>query len=89
MEHNNKCNREESGKEIALNPNQQILRINDYTYSVKSQTTKREYDVIHTELGWICTCPDHTYRKICCKHIHAVEFSLKLRQQVRKKNEVS
>lgn len=88
MEHNNKCNREESGKEIALNPNQQILRINDYTYHVKSQTTKREYDVISTESGWICTCPDHTYRKICCKHIHAVEFSLKLRQQVREKNRV-
>jgi putative transposase len=88
MEHNNKCNREESGKEIALNPNQQILRINDYTYHVKSQTTKREYDVISTESGWICTCPDHTYRKICCKHIHAVEFSLKLRQQVREKNQV-
>ena len=88
MEHNNKCNREESGKEIALNPNQQILRINDYTYHVKSQTTKREYDVISTESGWICTCPDHTFRKICCKHIHAVEFSLKLREQVREKNRV-
>lgn len=81
-------NREEKGKEIALNPNQQILRINDYTYHVKSQTTKREYDVIHTESGWICTCPDHTYRKICCKHIHAVEFSIKIRNEVRKRNEV-
>lgn len=80
--------RQEKGKEIALNPNQQILRINDYTYHVKSQTTKREYDVIHTESGWICTCPDHTYRKICCKHIHAVEFSIKIRNEVRKRNEV-
>lgn len=88
MEYNNKCNREESGKAIALNPNVQILRINDFTYHVKSQTTKREYDVIHTESGWICTCPDHSFRKICCKHIHAVEFSIKLREQVRKKNEL-
>lgn len=73
-------NRQESGKEIALNPNQQILRINDHLYHVKSQTTKREYDVISTESGWICTCPDHQFRKICCKHIHAVEFSIKLRE---------
>src|SRR5574340_698545 len=80
--------RQEKGKEIALNPNVQILRINDFTYHVKSQTTKREYDVISTEQGWICTCPDHQVRKVCCKHIHAVEFSLKLRQQVREKNKV-
>jgi len=26
--------------------------------------------------------PDHTFRKICCKHIHAVEFSLEIRKQV-------
>ena len=85
----NQDNRQEKGKEIALNPHVQILRINDYTYHVKSQTTKREYDVISTEQGWMCTCPDHTYRKVCCKHIHAVEFSLKLRQQVREKNRVT
>ena len=84
-----KCNREESGKEIALNPNVQILRINDYTYHVKSQTTNREYDVISTEKGWICGCPDHTFRHICCKHIHAVEFSIRLREQVRKENAVT
>lgn len=85
---NDKNIRELKGKEIALNSHQQILRINDYTYHVKSQTTKREYDVISTEQGWICTCPDHTFRKICCKHIHAVEFSIKLRNEVRQKNQV-
>lgn len=82
-------NRQEKGKEIALNPNVQILRISDNLYHVKSQTTKREYDVISTESGWICGCPDHTYRKICCKHIHAVEFSIRLREQVRKENAVT
>lgn len=81
--------RQEKGKEIALNPNVQILRINDHLYNVKSQTTKREYDVISTEKGWICTCPDHTFRHVCCKHIHAVEFSIRLREQVRKENAVT
>lgn len=81
-------NRQDKGKEIALNPNQQILRLGDHLYHVKSQTTNREYDVISTENGWICTCPDHTFRHICCKHIHAVEFSIRLREQVRKENAV-
>lgn len=79
--------REQKGKEIALNPNVQITRLNDYTYHVRSQTTNREYDVIHTKSGWICTCPDHQFRKVCCKHIHSVEFSIKLREEVRRKNQ--
>lgn len=73
--------REEKGKQIAQN-NNQVKRIDEHTYKVKSQSSDKEYSIISSESGWICTCPDHTYRKICCKHIHAVEFSLKLREQV-------
>jgi hypothetical protein len=87
MEYTEKPTRQEKGKEIALNPHVQITRLNDYTYHVRSQTTNREYDVIHTESGWICTCPDHQFRKVCCKHIHGVEFSIKLREEVRRKNQ--
>jgi transposase-like protein/predicted nucleic acid-binding Zn finger protein len=85
-------NREERGKEIALNPHVQILRINDHLYKVKSQTTNREYDIISTETGWICTCSDFNFRHAKvgdCKHIHGVEFSLKMREQVRKENAVT
>lgn len=78
--------REEKGKEIAIRHD--LIRINDYTYHVKSQTTKREYDVIKTD-AWHCSCPDHTFRHVCCKHIHAVEFSLKMREEVREKNKVT
>ena len=78
--------REERGKKIALNPHVQIIRLNDYHYKVKSQTTKREYDVVSTESGFLCNCPDHKFRKVCCKHIHAVEFSIKLRNEVRERN---
>ena len=85
MESHN-CDRISKGKEIAENPNVQILRLDDHHYTVKSQTTNRKYDVIATEGGFICTCPDHKYRKICCKHIHAIEFSIKIREQVRKQN---
>jgi len=31
---------------------------------------------------WSCTCPDHVYRKQICKHIYAVEFSLKLKADI-------
>ncbi|MGQ0792030.1 MAG: IS6 family transposase, partial [Nitrosopumilaceae archaeon] len=78
--------RQQRGEEIA-NKQNQITRIDGFTYKVNSQTTNKIYDVIKTELGWICSCPDHNFRKICCKHIHACEFSLKIREQV--KNEIT
>jgi transposase-like protein len=31
---------------------------------------------------WICTCPDCYHREVKCKHIFAVEFSVKLREVV-------
>ena len=85
----NKCNRIDAGRKIFENPNVQILRLNAHHYTVKSQTSKRKYDVIATERGFVCSCPDHTFRKICCKHIHGVEFSIKYRNEVRESNKVT
>lgn len=79
--------REQKGKEIALKSD--LIRVSDNFYHVKSQTTKREYNVVKTDGVWKCTCPDHTFRHICCKHIHAIEFSIKLRQEVRERNKVT
>ncbi|MGI0072849.1 MAG: DDE-type integrase/transposase/recombinase [Nitrosotalea sp.] len=76
-------NRREKGKQIAHDESQ-IKRIDAHHYRVKSQSGKGEYDVVSLESNWHCSCPDHTFRKICCKHIHAVEFSLKIREQVKK-----
>lgn len=81
--------RETRGKEIA-EKEAQIRRIDNNHYQVRSQTTYRMwYDVLSTESGWSCTCADHKWRKVCCKHIHAVEFSIKLREEVFKKNTVT
>ncbi len=78
--------REEKGKEISKKYDQ-IKRIDDDHYEVQSQTAYfKWYNVISTESGWKCNCPDHTYRQICCKHIHAVEFSIKIREEIREKN---
>lgn len=76
--------REQKGKEIA-NKND-LLRLDENTYRVRSQASPKIYNVVKTKNGWICDCPDHIFRKICCKHIHAVEFSIKVREQVRKDN---
>jgi len=80
-------NRKEKGKHIALRHD--LIRIRDDYYHVKSQTTNREYDVFKAGDKWNCNCPDHKFRNVCCKHIHAVEFSIKLRQEVREKNKVT
>ena len=59
----------------------QIRRIDDIEYEVKSQTwPDRAYAVFHTERGWICSCPDHLEAGHTCKHIHAVEISLRMRE---------
>jgi putative transposase len=79
--------RQEKGKEIAEKGNQ-IRRINESTYSVRSQTRHINYTVVKTNSGFVCNCPDHTFRKICCKHIHSVEISITLREQVRKETQV-
>jgi putative transposase len=76
--------REMRGRMIAENPNQ-IQRLDDRFYKVASQSGNGMYDVARTKafaIGWICDCPDFTHRQVKCKHIWAVEFSLKLREAV-------
>lgn len=73
-------NRQESGK-ILQNS---VRRIDDNTYSIKSLTRDETYQIVSTELGWTCSCPDHKFRGVRCKHIYAVEFSQILRQTVEK-----
>jgi transposase-like protein len=75
--------REQRGIEIAQLDGQ-IKRVDNHSYKVLSQSGNGSYDVLSTELGWICSCPDHVHRKEKCKHIWAVEISLKLREQVEK-----
>ncbi len=74
--------RQERGKIIAQQQNQ-IFRVTDTEYKVNSQSSDKQYDVISTERGYTCSCPDHTYRHVCCKHIHAVEISRKMREAVK------
>jgi transposase-like protein len=73
--------REQKGLVIA-NKLDEIRRIDGNNYKVKSQSHDGEYDVSKNLSGWSCSCPDYVYRKMRCKHIYAVEFSVSLRAEV-------
>lgn len=73
--------REERGKAIAEMGNQ-IERIDEHSYKVKSQTSNVIYNIKSTEIGWKCSCLDHVTRGVKCKHIFAVEVSFAIRKEV-------
>ena len=74
-------NRQQEGLVIA-NIDGAIKRISDLKYAVKSQNGGGDYDVCSTDLGWVCSCPDHKFRGVKCKHVFAVEISFALRKEV-------
>ena len=61
----------------------QVKSVEDSFYLVKSQSGNGKYEVSLTEHGWSCTCPDHEFRGVKCKHIWAVEISSKIKEQVK------
>lgn len=71
------------GKSI-VDKNNQIKRIDNHHYTVKSQSREITHNIISLESGWVCSCEDNYFRKTCCKHIHAVEISLRIRGEVKK-----
>ena len=36
-----------------------IKRISELKYVLKSQSGNGDYDVNSSDLGWLCSCPDH------------------------------
>jgi len=74
--------RAERGQAIAQQSGQ-VSRIDDMLYIVRSQSRNGEYTVNKVNGEWTCACPDNTYRHTTCKHIHAVNFSLSIRAEVK------
>jgi putative transposase len=74
--------RESRGIQIAQAKQNQISRIDEGFYTVKSQSGNGEYVVNKINGEWTCQCPDHTHRHVVCKHIHAVTFSQSVRAEV-------
>jgi putative transposase len=75
--------REQRGLQIA-NTKTNITHIEDMFYTVRSQSGNGEYAVSKVDGEWICECPDNKFRHVKCKHIFAVEFSRKMKAQVKK-----
>jgi transposase-like protein len=75
--------RMERGLQIA-NTESKVTRIEENFYTVLSQSGNGEYAVSMVDREWLCECPDNKYRHAKCKHIFAVEFSQKLKEQVKK-----
>jgi hypothetical protein len=69
--------REERGKAIA-NQGDQIKKVNDQSFKVKSQSGSGFYEVKATEAGMTCDCPDFLYRGGKCKHIAATRYYLEI-----------
>src|SRR5215475_12030336 len=66
-------NREEK-RNLIVQTSGAISMINESNYSVRSATGHNVYNVTISQSGWICSCPDHVYRDVKCKHVYAVEF---------------
>lgn len=75
--------REQRGQAIAELENQ-VKHIESNFFTVKSQSGNGEYAVSMVDNEWICECPDNKFRHVACKHIHAVIFSLKMKEQVKR-----
>jgi transposase-like protein len=74
--------RESRGEAIARQSGW-VKRVDEHQYKVHSQSKDFDYDVMSTEVGWICSCPDAMFRLTPrCKHIIAVELSFTLRKIV-------
>lgn len=75
--------REVRGKAIA-DMGDQISKVNENSFKVKSQSGKGFYEVKHTDLGMTCTCPDYVNRGNVCKHIMATRFYLEVQKDTPK-----
>jgi len=73
--------REQRGMQIAQQANQ-VKRVDENTYTVRSQSHDAEYCISKVCGEWICECFDNKYRHTKCKHIFAVEFSSQIRKEV-------
>jgi len=81
--------RELRGLKILSEPDT-IIQTGKNEWDVRSQSKDAYYQVTRkfishgkeNKYSWTCTCPDHQTRQLPCKHIYAVQFSLKIKVDV-------
>lgn len=69
-----------------LSDGNEIKRLSENAYRVKSQSGNGFYLVSKQGEDWTCECPDFVHRQLACKHIYATYFSLNFREHVTSKN---
>lgn len=59
----------------------QIEKMDNHTFKVKSQSNNGSYIVTKYDNKFRCTCPDHkkNNHKVDCKHIHAIKLRINLK----------
>ena len=85
--------RELRGLAILSQPNT-IIQIGKNEWDVRSQSKDAYYQVTRKFVSqsktdhytWSCSCPDFATHNMPCKHIHAVQFSLKISGDVEKES---
>jgi transposase-like protein len=74
-----------------------VIQNNENEWDVRSQSIDAYYHIIrtfpkdrkarmHDPPTWTCNCPDHQTRHLPCKHIHAVQLSLKIAGDVQEQS---
>jgi Transposase len=72
--------REDRGKAIA-SQSDNIKKVDDHSFKVKSQSGHGYYDVKETQFGMTCTCKDFQNRGGKCKHILATKYYLEIERE--------
>jgi len=75
-------NSRESKAQKIIQKENQIKQIDNHTFQVKSQSSDKWYDVVSTESGFICSCPDSKFRNTTCKHSISVEINQGIRKYI-------
>ncbi|WAC06182.1 MAG: DDE-type integrase/transposase/recombinase [Methanoregula sp.] len=75
-----------------------VIQTDKNQWNVRSQSKDSYYQVtrsfqdrkaqMNNRATWTCSCPDYQTRQLPCKHIHAVQFSLKLAGEIEQESAV-
>jgi transposase-like protein len=68
-------NKRKARGQVIATAKRAVRRIDKSRYFVKSQSGNNKYEVRLTDIGWVCSCNDHKFRGVNCKHVYAVECS--------------
>ena len=87
--------RELRGLAILSQPNT-VIQTGENEWDVRSQSIDAYYHVVRSyqdrharmrgQAVWTCSCPDYQTRNMPCKHIHAVQLSLKIAGDVQEQS---